>query len=127
MKLNFILFFQEKDMKKLSERALSDKEETVQKCEHQIAEMMATLEKYQQENQKIVWQKDKEIEEMRHQLEQSENNFKTGVRIYKRSITSMFCAIWLSANIWDWHYRCDMNYLSMLLAHLCIAYLLTKY
>jgi hypothetical protein len=53
-------------MKKLSERALSNKEETVQKCEHQIAEMMATLEKYQQENQKIVCQKDKEIEEMRH-------------------------------------------------------------
>ena len=105
MKLNFILFFQEKEMKILSERALSDKEETVQKCEHQIAEMMATLEKYQQENQKIVCQKDKEIEEMRHQVKQSENNFKTGVRIYKRSITSMFCTIWLSANIWDWHYR----------------------
>lgn len=86
-------------MKKLSERALSDKEDTVQKCEHQIAEMMATLEKYQQENQKIVCQKDKEIEEIRHQIEQSENNFKTGVKIYKRSIQSIFCTILLSVNI----------------------------
>lgn len=86
-------------MMKLSERALSDKEDTVQKCEHQIAEMMATLEKYQQENQKIVCQKDKEIEEMRHQIEQSENNFKTGVKIYKRSIQSIFCTILLSVNI----------------------------
>lgn len=105
MKLNFILFFQEKEMKKLSERALSNKEETVQKCEHQIAEMMATLEKYQQENQKIVCQKDKEIEEMRHQIEKSENNLNTAVRINKRSIMSMVCTIWLSVNIWDWHYR----------------------
>jgi predicted RNase H-like nuclease (RuvC/YqgF family) len=105
MKLNFILFFQEKEMKKLSERALSNKEETVQKCEHQIAEMMATLEQYQQENQKIVCQKDKEIEEMKHHIEKSENNLNTEVRINKRSIMSMVCTIWLSANIWDWHYR----------------------
>lgn len=66
----------ENAMKKQSEKAVKDKEDAVQRCEHQIAEMMATLEKYQQENQKIVTQKDKEIEEMKHKIEQKENKNK---------------------------------------------------
>lgn len=69
-------------MKKMSEKASKDKEEMVQKCEHQIAEMMSTLEKYQQENQKIVAEKEKEIGEMRILVEQSESRSKMEVNLH---------------------------------------------
>ncbi|XP_041352209.1 synaptonemal complex protein 1-like isoform X2 [Gigantopelta aegis] len=53
------------EMKHNVEMALKEKQEAIQKCDLQFAEMMATLEKYKQENQKIVLQKEKELELLR--------------------------------------------------------------
>lgn len=69
-------------MKKLSVKSVKEKEETMKKCEVQIADMTGTLEKYQQENHKLVAQKDKEIESLRQKIqcvEQTENSSRTEV------------------------------------------------
>ncbi|OWF42759.1 synaptonemal complex protein 1-like [Mizuhopecten yessoensis] len=73
---------QSKDMQILSENAVKEKEETVKKCEAQIADMTSTLEKYQQENHKLVAQKDKEIKTLKakiHTVEKAGNNSRTEI------------------------------------------------
>ena len=53
------------EMEHSVEMAVKEKQEAIQKCDLQFAEMMATLEKYKQENLKIVSQKEKELELLR--------------------------------------------------------------
>nr|AUO17246.1 synaptonemal complex protein 1 isoform 2 [Branchiostoma lanceolatum] len=53
------------------QRVTTDKKQVQAHCEQQIMEMTATLEKYKAENQKIVNQKDKEIEKMRKEHQTS--------------------------------------------------------
>lgn len=69
-------------MNKKCTEAVKHKEEAVNKCDHQMAEMMATLEKYQQENHKIVTQKDKEIEQLKLKLETESSSNKKEVTVF---------------------------------------------
>lgn len=46
--------------------ALKDQKEALAQSDRQIIEMTATLEKYTQDHQRLVLQKDKEIEELRN-------------------------------------------------------------
>ncbi|XP_033740542.1 synaptonemal complex protein 1-like [Pecten maximus] len=59
---------QAEDMQILSKNAMKEKEEIAKKCEAEIANMTSTLEKYQQENHKLVAQKDKEIKSLKTKI-----------------------------------------------------------
>lgn len=59
---------QANEMQILSENAMKEKEEISKKCEAEIANMTSTLEKYQQENHKLVVQKDKEIKSLKAKI-----------------------------------------------------------
>lgn len=53
---------------------MDDKSAAVKNFDAQMKEMMNTLEKYKQENQKIVAQKEKEIEQLRVQIKEQANS-----------------------------------------------------
>ncbi|XP_064618112.1 synaptonemal complex protein 1-like [Liolophura sinensis] len=48
-------------MEQEKKKAMEEKESAAKKCEYEMGEMMSTLEKYKQDNQNILTQKDKEI------------------------------------------------------------------
>ncbi|XP_071115241.1 synaptonemal complex protein 1-like [Haliotis cracherodii] len=56
---------QMEEMKVKLGHSLMEQKETEERCEFQLSQMMATMEKYKQENGKIVQQKEKELELLR--------------------------------------------------------------
>ncbi|XP_046580118.1 synaptonemal complex protein 1-like isoform X2 [Haliotis rubra] len=61
---------QMEEMKVKLENGLMEKKDTEERCEFQLSQMMATMEKYKQENGKIVQQKEKELELLRSKSDQ---------------------------------------------------------
>ncbi|XP_067675629.1 synaptonemal complex protein 1-like [Haliotis asinina] len=61
---------QMEDMKVKLESSLMEKKDAEERCEFQLSQMMATMEKYKQENGKIVQQKEKELELLRSKSDQ---------------------------------------------------------
>uniref|UniRef100_K1RB25 Laminin subunit alpha-2 n=1 Tax=Magallana gigas TaxID=29159 RepID=K1RB25_MAGGI len=57
-----------KDMKKQFDDMLKEKEVTEKRCEHEIQELMSTMEKFHQTNGKLVEDKDKEIENLKKEI-----------------------------------------------------------
>ncbi|XP_076445569.1 uncharacterized protein LOC143283270 isoform X2 [Babylonia areolata] len=56
---------QVEQLRKETAQAQKEKTESIMQCERQIIEMTATLEKYTSDHQKLLTQKDKEIDELR--------------------------------------------------------------
>ncbi|XP_050393601.1 uncharacterized protein LOC126811756 [Patella vulgata] len=61
------------DIKNQLHQAVKDKNDSIGRSDAQIADMMATLQKYKMENQKIVDQKEKELDSLRTKFDQSSN------------------------------------------------------
>lgn len=55
-------------MEKEKKKAMEEKESATRKCECEIGEMMSTLEKYKQDSQNILTQKDKEMEMLKSKI-----------------------------------------------------------
>ena len=60
---------------------MKDKEAETKKFDKQMNEMVATLEKYKQENTKIVQQKQKEIETLKKNMDSQKQSRKSEVNV----------------------------------------------
>lgn len=69
-----------KDMKKQFDDMLKEKEVTEKRCEHEIQELMSTMEKFHQTNAKLVEGKDKEIENLKKEISKHKDISKTEVQ-----------------------------------------------
>ncbi|KAL5009725.1 hypothetical protein ScPMuIL_012030 [Solemya velum] len=64
------------EMKMLADKSVKEQEMSSKKCEMQMAEMMATLEKYKQDNHKILSQREKEFELLKQKFESGDKDAK---------------------------------------------------
>ncbi|XP_078329240.1 uncharacterized protein LOC144624005 [Crassostrea virginica] len=61
------------DLKKQFDEMLKEKESMEKKCEHEIQELMSTMEKYHQSNAKLVEDKNKEIEKLKKDISKNKD------------------------------------------------------
>lgn len=76
------IVFKVKDMKKQFDDMLKEKEVTEKRCEHEIQELMSTMEKFHQTNGKLVEDKDKEIENLKKEISKHKDLSKTEVQCH---------------------------------------------
>lgn len=69
-------------MKKQFDDMLKEKEVTEKRCEHEIQELMSTMEKFHQTNGKLVEDKDKEIENLKREISKHKDLSKTEVQCH---------------------------------------------
>lgn len=69
-------------MKKQFDDMLKEKEVTEKRCEHEIQELMSTMEKFHQTNGKLVEDKDKEIENLKKEISKHKDLSKSEVRCH---------------------------------------------
>jgi hypothetical protein len=66
-------------MKKQFDNIVKEKEGIEKKCEYEIQELMATMEKFHDSNTKVVEDKDKEIERLKKDIIRNKNQSKSEV------------------------------------------------
>lgn len=77
-------------MKKQFDDMLKEKEVTEKRCEHEIQELMSTMEKFHQTNGKLVEDKDKEIENLKREISKHKDLSKTEVQCHIYFDQSMY-------------------------------------
>lgn len=73
------LMIKVQDLKKRFDEMLKEKESMEKKCEHEIQELMSTMEKYHQSNAKLVEDKNKEIEKLKKDISKNKDLSKSQV------------------------------------------------
>lgn len=76
------MVFKVKDMKRQFDDMLKEKEVTEKRCEHEIQELMSTMEKFHQTNGKLVEDKDKEIENLKKEISRHKDLSKSEVQCH---------------------------------------------